>query len=78
MQVEPLVVEQTGLVVLHRGELVYPAAGSEAVLSVLTGDGTLVVEFPVEVEVRVVPACDPDQHTDATLQRFLHALDGLS
>ena len=76
--VEPEVVERTGLVVLHQGELVVPAPGSEAILSVMRGDGTLTLEFPVEVEVRVVPACDPDEHADATLERLLHALEGLA
>lgn len=76
--VDPVVVERTGLALLHQGELVVPAAGSEALLSIVNGDGTLVLEFPVEVEVRVVEACDPDEHADATLTRLLHALDGLA
>lgn len=75
---DPVVVERTGLALLHRGELVVPAVGSEALLSVLNGDGTLVLEFPVEVEVRIVPACDPDEHADHTLGRLLHALDGVA
>jgi hypothetical protein len=72
------VVAQTGLVVLHQGELVVPAPGSEALLALVNGDGTLTLEFPIEVEVRIVPACDPDEHADATLQRLVHALDGLA
>lgn len=76
--VDPVVVERTGLALLHEGELVIPAAGSEALLSVVNGDGTLVLEFPVEVEVRIVEACDPDQHADVALTRLLHALDGLA
>jgi hypothetical protein len=75
---EPEVVEETGLVVLHQGELVVPKHGSEAILSVLRGDGVLTLEFPIEVEVRIVPACDPDEHSDATLLRLVHALDGLA
>jgi len=75
---DPVVVERTGLALLHQGELVVPAAGSEALLSVVNGDGTLVLEFPVEVEVRVVAACDPERHADTTLTRLLHALDGLA
>ena len=75
---EPEVVERTGLVVLHQGELVVPAPGSEAIVSVLRGDGMLTLEFPIEVEVHIVPACDPDEHADATLQRLVHALDGLA
>jgi hypothetical protein len=76
--VDPVVVERTGLALLHEGELVLPAQGSEAVLSVVNGDGTLVLEFPIEVEVRVVDACDPDEHADHALNRLLNALDGLA
>ena len=75
---DPVVVERTGLARVHQGELVVPAAGSEAVLSVVNGDGTLVLEFPIEVEVRVVSACDPDQHAELTLGRLLRALDGIA
>lgn len=73
----PAVVQRTGLALVHEGELVVPAMGSEAVLSVLNGDGTLVLEFPVTVEVRIVPACDPDRHSDLTLDRLSRALEGL-
>jgi hypothetical protein len=76
--VDPVVVERTGLALLHQGELVVPAAGSEALLSILDGDGTLVLEFPVEVEVKVVQAYDPDHLADTTLTRLLRALDGLA
>ena len=36
------------------------------------------LEFPVEVEVRIVPACDPDEHVDATLARLTSALEALA
>ncbi|NMO55176.1 hypothetical protein HH310_28825 [Actinoplanes sp. TBRC 11911] len=71
------VVEQTGLVVLSRGELVVTADGSEAVLARVREEG-LVLEFPVEVEVRIVPACDPDEHVDTTLARLTAALESLA
>jgi len=77
-QAGPAVVQRTGLALVHEGELVVPARGSEAVLSVLNGDGTLVLEFPVTVEVRVVPSCDPDRHADLTLDRLTRALEGLA
>ena len=76
--VDPVVVQRTGLALVHQGELVVPASGSEAILAVLDGDGTLVLEFPVEVEVRLVASCDPDEHSDANLNRLLRALDGLA
>jgi hypothetical protein len=75
-ETDPARVERTGLALLHQGEMVVPEEGSEALLSVLEGDGTLVLEFPVEVEVRIVDPCDPDEHADHTLNRFLNALDG--
>ena len=71
------VVEQTGLVVLSKGELVVTAGGSEAVLARVREDG-LVLEFPVEVEVRIVPACDPEEHVDTTLARLTAALESLA
>lgn len=40
-------------------------------------DGALVLEFPVEVEVRIVPACDPERHLYDTLERFALAVRGL-
>jgi hypothetical protein len=56
---------------------VVPEAGSEAILATIRDDG-LVLEFPVEIEVRVVPACDPEQHVDATLSRLTTALEALA
>jgi hypothetical protein len=74
---EPSVVERTGLVLLSQGELVVPAPDSEAVLTRIRDDG-LVLEFPVEIEVRIVPACDPEAHVDATLARLTAALEALA
>jgi hypothetical protein len=71
------VVERAGLVVLGKDELVVTAEGSEAVLARVRDDG-LVLEFPVEVEVRIVPACDPDEHVDTTLSRLTAALESLA
>jgi len=71
------IVEKAGLVVLDQDELVITAEGSEAVLARIRDDG-LVLEFPVEVEVRIVPACDPDEHIDNTLARLTAALESLA
>ena len=71
------IVERAGLVVLGKDELVVTAEGSEAVLARVRDDG-LVLEFPVEVEVRIVPACDPDEHVDTTLARLTAALESLA
>ena len=74
---EPSVVERTGLVLLSQGELVVPAPDSEAVLARIQNDG-LVLEFPVEVEIRIVPACDPEDHVYATLSQLTAALEALT
>jgi hypothetical protein len=76
--IQPARVERTGLAVLDAGELVVSEEGSKALLSVLEGDGTLVLEFPVEVEVRIVDPWDAEQHADHTLNRLLNALEGLA
>ncbi|MEW2454711.1 hypothetical protein [Streptomyces albus] len=45
-------VEQTGIALVHEGEFIAPAPGSEAEFSQGTGAGTVVnYHFPVEVEV---------------------------
>ena len=74
---EPSIVDKTGLVVVSRGEIIVPDSGSEAVVAAVR-DGGLVLEFPVEVEVRIVPACDPDQHVQDTLDQFTAAVQGLA
>jgi hypothetical protein len=73
----PSIVEKTGLVVASRGEIIVPDADSEAVLAAVRDSG-LVLEFPVEVEVRIVPACDPDQHVRDTLDQLTAAVQGLA
>ena len=74
---EPSVVERTGLVLLSEGEIIVPAPGSEAVLARVRDDG-LVLEFPVVVEVRIVPACDPEEHANVTLSQLTAALEALA
>jgi hypothetical protein len=77
MDDEPSIVERTGLVVLSEGEIVFPAPVGEAILTRIDEDG-LILEFRVEVEVRIVAACDPEQHADATLGRLTAALESLT
>lgn len=75
---DPMQVERTGLALVHEGELILPAEGSDALVSVLSGDGALVLEFPVEVEVRLVDPYDPERQADHTLARLLEALEGVT
>ena len=77
MAAEPEIVRDTGLVVLTEGDVVFSDPESQAVLARL-GEDALVLEFPVEIEVRIVPACDPDQHVDETLAQLTSALRGLA
>ena len=67
-------VRETGLAVVHAGELIVPAAGSEATIDDVVGDPRTVVQyiFPVEIEVRG-PQTIPDAHAVADI-----ALDRLS
>jgi hypothetical protein len=45
-------VERTGLALVHEGEYIMPAAGSEALLSPAPGSGQVVnYYFPVEIEL---------------------------
>ncbi len=45
-------VERTGIALVHEGEFIVPAAGSEALLTPVTGSGPVVnYYFPVEVEL---------------------------
>lgn len=68
------IVEEAGLVVLDMDELVVAGPSSKAVLARVRDEG-LILEFPVEIEVRIVPACDPDEHVDTTLARLTAALE---
>ena len=59
------------------GTYVVPDVDRETVLAAVRG-GAVVLEFPVEVEVRIVPACDPDWHLYDILERFALAVRGLA
>ena len=45
---------ETGIALVHEGELVFPAAGSEAQAELIAEDARTVIQyhFPVEIEVR--------------------------
>lgn len=72
-------VRRTGLALVHRGELVLPAAGSEAEAEAVgVTDRTAVhYHFPVEIEVvELGGAVDADALADRTLERLLGGLLG--
>jgi hypothetical protein len=62
---------RTGLALVHEGELVLPAAGSEAQAEQVVEDSlsTIVFTFPVEIEVRrVEEPVDADAIADRVIR----------
>jgi hypothetical protein len=71
---------RTGIALVHRGELVLPAAGSAAQAERVAADdrATVVYYFPVEIEVRGAPAAlDPEEIISEALLRLARGLEGL-
>lgn len=73
-------IRRTGLALVHEGELVLPAAGSEAAAEVVAHDDRVTVNyyFPVEIEVRDggEPA-DPRPAVEHALRTFARGIDNL-
>ncbi|MCG5444165.1 hypothetical protein NIE79_002310 [Micromonospora sp. NIE79] len=72
-------VTRTGLALVHAGEVVLPAAGSEAEAEQVAEDDRAVIayHFPVEIEVVAVGgAVDADALADLALARLAEHLDG--
>jgi hypothetical protein len=72
-------VTRTGIALVHEGELILPAAGSEAQGEQVLEDSRTIVQysFPVEVEVRAAPAeVDADAIADLALRRLARGLRG--
>ncbi len=68
---------RTGIALVHKGELVLPAAGSEAQAEQVIEDSQTVVHyyFPVEIEVRAAPdSIDPEEIARETLRRFVQGM----
>ncbi len=68
---------RTGIALVHEGELVLPAAGSEAQAEQVAGDARSVIHyyFPVEIEVRAAPdPLDPEAIVQETLRRLARGL----
>jgi hypothetical protein len=73
-------VDRTGLAVVHEGELVLPAAGSEAEASVVMASDRTVINyyFPVEVEVRGAASVrDPRSVIERALLKVASGLENL-
>jgi hypothetical protein len=72
-------VRETGIALVHEGEYIVPAAGSEAVVDAM-GDGGTVVNYYFPVEVVVVGAMSDEDRTELETriwQRLGDALDRL-
>ncbi len=68
---------RTGIALVHEGELVLPAAGSEAQAEQVAEDARSVIHyfFPVEIEVRAAPdPIDPEEIVQETLRRLARGL----
>jgi hypothetical protein len=73
-------VTRTGIALVHKGELILPAAGSEAEGELVADDARAVVHyyFPVEIEVRAAPdPIDPEEIIERTLARFARYLENI-
>jgi len=73
----PVRVSHTGIALVHEGELIVPAAGSEAQADTAAADANAVVQyvFPVEIEVRAAPeGADAEAIADLALRRLAEGL----
>ena len=76
---EPKRVVRTGLALVHEGEMVLPAAGSEAgTVALELEDRAVVVYYPVHIEVRLAEfdRNQVDQMIKAVFTEFTGHLDG--
>jgi hypothetical protein len=70
-------VTRTGIALVHEGELILPAGGSEAEGEQVAADSSTIVQyiFPVEIEVRTVGAeLDADAIADTALDLLAEGL----
>jgi len=73
-------VEETGIALVHAGELILPAAGSEAQAERVIADTQAVIHyhFPVEIEVRAAPeAIDPEDVIRRALERLTAGMESV-
>lgn len=74
-------VRRTGLAVVHEGEWVVAAPGSEAEIEPMRGDSQAVVHYHFPVEIEVVSAgraVDHEELVDLTLGRLAEYLEGMA
>lgn len=72
-------VRRTGIALVHVGELVLPATGSEAQAEAVGDSDRTVIHFHFPVEIHVVDpggAIDPDSIINQALERLASGLHG--
>ena len=73
-------IRRTGIALVHEGELILPAAGSEAQADRVGDDAQSIIHyhFPGEIEVRATPdPIDPEEIIEQALLRFAQGLESL-
>ncbi|MCW8900039.1 MAG: hypothetical protein OQK75_05390 [Gammaproteobacteria bacterium] len=72
-------VRKTGIALVHEGEVVLPAAGSEAQAEQVTDDSRTAIHyhFPVEIEIIDAPEINMQEIVEEVLSRLNRALDGV-
>ncbi len=72
-------VRRTGIALVHEGEMILPAPGSEALIERGSAAGPAAVHYHFPVEIEVVSgagALDLDELAEHVLARLSHGLDG--
>jgi hypothetical protein len=70
-------VTRTGIALVHEGEIVLPAAGSEAQAEQVAEDARATIHYYFPVEIEVVagpPQIDPEQVADLALERLARSV----
>lgn len=70
-------VARTGIALVHEGEIILPAAGSEAQAERVIEDSRTVVQyfFPVEIEIRGAEQLDAEEIVQQALVRLARSLE---
>lgn len=70
-------IRETGIALIHSGELILPAAGSEAEADQVIDDARSIIHyhFPVEIEVYAPPEIDIEEIVQQTLTRLGEELE---
>lgn len=70
-------VTRTGIALVHEGEVVLPAAGSEAQATQVSDDARSTIHYYFPVEIEIVSggkAIDPSDIADLTLQKLARSV----